>query len=62
MRSDFYNARRQNFQQKCRFCKWSKAAGAWISECTNKNSEYCGGECVEKQGYDSQPCDDKEAS
>lgn len=45
---------------KCKFCKWSKPAGAWISECTNENCEHYGDECAEKQGAESEWCDDKE--
>lgn len=45
--------------EKCKFTKWSKEAGAWVSECTNENCYYFGGECIEKQGADSEPCDDK---
>ncbi len=48
-------------RDKCIFCKWHRVADAWISECTNSNSEYCGGGCIEKQGADSEPCDDREA-
>lgn len=46
---------------KCVYCKWEKVAGAWISECTNAGSEYCGEECIEKIGAESRRCDDKEA-
>ncbi len=51
---------RYDFQKKCRFCRWIKGASGWISECKNSDSEYCGGECIEKQGPESEPCDDKE--
>lgn len=44
----------------CRFCSFSKVAGAWVNECTNPNSEYFGGECIEKQRYGKSDCDDKE--
>lgn len=45
---------------KCKFCKWTKVAGRWVSECKNEDCYYFGDECIEKQGYDSEPCDDKE--
>ncbi len=45
---------------KCKHCKYNKIAGAWLSECTNKNSEYCGEECVERLCFEKQKCDDKE--
>lgn len=46
---------------KCIFCKWYKDSfGNWVSECTNENSEYCGGECIEKVKVESSYCDDKE--
>lgn len=45
---------------KCIYCKWSKIAGEWISECTNGDSEYCGWVCIEQQGAESEWCDDKE--
>ena len=37
-----------------------KFIGHWISECKNKDCYYYGDECIEKQGSDSEPCDDKE--
>ena len=46
--------------EKCRFCRWYKVAGAWVSECNNSSSEFYGWGCVEKQGDDSEQCDDKE--
>lgn len=46
--------------EKCRFTKWSKVNGHWVSECRNKDCYYFGGECIEKQGAESEPCDDKE--
>lgn len=45
---------------RCRFCRWDKSSGAWISECTNADSEFCGEECIEQQGDDSEYCDDRE--
>lgn len=45
---------------KCKFIRWSKVSGHWISECKNKNCIYYGEECIEKQGDDSEPCDEKE--
>lgn len=45
---------------KCKYCKYSKIAGAWLSECTNENSEYYGEECVERLRFEKQKCDDKE--
>lgn len=51
--------RRGEMSDKCKFCKWYKINGIWISECCNSNSVYCGDECIEKIGYESEPCDDK---
>ena len=45
--------------EKCKFTKWRKSAGAWVSECTNEKCYYFGDECIERQGADSEPCDDK---
>lgn len=50
----------EGFEMKCRFCKWDKIAGRWISECTNESCENYGEECIEKQGPESTWCDDKE--
>lgn len=47
-------------QEKCKYCKWSKCVGVWVSECTNENSEHCGDECIEQQGAESEWCDEKE--
>lgn len=44
---------------KCKYCKWYKIAGAWVSECNNRNCIYCTGECIEKIGAESETCDDK---
>ena len=49
-----------DYKAKCKYIKWEKVCDRWISECRNKNCYYYGDECVEKQGYDSEPCDDKE--
>ena len=45
--------------EKCKFTKWRKSAGAWVSECTNEKCYYFGDECIERQGADSEPCDDR---
>ena len=49
-----------DYKAKCKYIKWEKVCDRWISECRNKNCYYYGDECIEKQGYDSEPCDDKE--
>ncbi len=45
--------------EKCKFTKWRKSAGAWVSECMNEKCYYFGDECIERQGADSEPCNDK---
>lgn len=49
-----------SFNDKCKYCKWTKIQGAWLSECKNENCDYYGDECIEKIGYESEPCDYKE--
>lgn len=47
-------------ETKCKYCKWYKVGDVWTSICTNENCYDCnGGECIEKIGYESEPCDDK---
>ncbi len=45
---------------KCKYLSWYKINDVWVSECTNENCVYCGDECIEKIGYESEPCDKKE--
>ena len=46
--------------EKCKYCRWYKVNGHWESECSNKNCEYYGEHCVEKDPKEPSECDYKE--